>query len=476
MNNIKKSMLGLSCAAILAGVAGQAQAADWLMLQGTERDGAAPRAKLWGFIQAGYQQDEGEPNGAGGYVAPKLLGPDLHSQSGFNINRARIGARGTGMPIAPDVNYFIMAEFGNNGMTYSEGGATRIADASITMNQLKDVARVRAGLFKIPMSEEVFQGIGTLDYINFTWGGNQLLIERFPNEGVAVDNVAPITLPAASGLNKFDRPVGAARDTGIQLFNTYKMDSNLEFSWAAMVGNGNGLNFVDNDDNKDTYVYASLTKVLGGKGPKRDDLKVFGWYQDGVRTGDFDYVDATGAIAINDNGTAGDATDDYPEVTGDGVDDTYAATEHDRTRWGAGMKYMQKPFRFTAEYIKAEGMIFQGPDKPSFDMNGLTKPGASGLDGEASSWYVEGGYYIPGTNWEVDARYDVLNRLEDDKFETKFTGATLGLQYHFNKKTRLTVNYIMNTAEAVNFGTGAGPNANLDGVGDRFAAQVTAIF
>lgn len=110
-----------------------------------------------------------------------------------------------------------------------------------------------------------------------------------------------------------------------------------------------------------------------------------------------------------------------------------------------------------------------------------------GKDGKASAWYVEGAWYIPKTNWEVDARYDVLNRLEDDTpapggpnkgktFEVKFSSLTLGMQYHFNKKTRMAVNYEIRDAEAVDWAAGAGPNDNLDGIGNRFGVQVTAIF
>ncbi|NIR93313.1 MAG: phosphate-selective porin O and P, partial [Gammaproteobacteria bacterium] len=71
------------------------------------------------------------------------------------------------------------------------------------------------------------------------------------------------------------------------------------------------------------------------------------------------------------------------------------------------------------------------------------------------------GYYIPGTKWEVDARHDVYNRLEDDVMETQWVTTTLGVQYHFNLKTRLTFNYIMRDVKAVNFSAATGPNEQL---------------
>ncbi|MGA7950418.1 MAG: hypothetical protein WCA45_09710 [Thiobacillaceae bacterium] len=88
-----RTLAGIACTLGLA-AAGPAQAVNWLMLQGTEDPSASARANVWGFIQAGYQKDYSDPNAAGQFVPPKMLGPDLDSQSGFNINRARIGVRG----------------------------------------------------------------------------------------------------------------------------------------------------------------------------------------------------------------------------------------------------------------------------------------------------------------------------------------------------------------------------------------------
>lgn len=482
--NFKKSMLTAACAVAL-GAAAPAMATNWLMVQGTEKAGAAPRAKVWGFMQPEYQRDESDPNAAGQYIPPKLIGPELTSQQSFNIRRARIGVRGLAMPIDPKVNYFFLVEFGNNAITAPGDSFAKITDASVTFNHFKDRgARVRVGLFKTPMAEEIYQGIALFDYINFTWGTNQLLLERFPNRGRATQAPAlPTDLPGDQSLQAFNRPVNAGRDTGIQLFNTHKLKNNWELGWSAMIGNGNGLSFIDVDNNKDKYLYVSLAKVFAGSGPRRQDMKFFAWGVSGKRTADLTFTDNEGGVAINDNGTPGDLTDDYPVVTGDGIDDTYDPKTYDRKRWGFGMKYLKKPFRFTAEYIKAEGMIFVGPDKPTFDMN-TAAPMGNGENGKATAWYVEGAWYIPKTGWELDVRYDVLNRLEDDTphpvngrtFEIKFTNLTLGVQYHFNKKTRMAINYEIRDAEAIDWPAGAGPNGNLDGIGNRFGVQVTTIF
>ena len=440
----KKLLLGLGTATAIALTSQSASAANWLMLQGTERAGQAPRAKLWGFIQAQYQKDYSDEctsaacgPASGGYIPPKLVGPNLDSQEGFNVNRARIGVRGTGLPLDSKVNYFILAEFGNNGITHGSGGKI-LSDASITLNHIPG-ARIRAGLFKTPGFEEGLQAIHVFDYVNFTSVGNQLMLERFPSPGDVFD--IPDSTPNAS-MNAYSKPVGAFRDVGIQIFDTFGNDK-FEFSYAAMYGNGNGLNFTDNDDNKDIYGYVSAEWIYGGKGPRREGLKIFSWFQDGKRTNAFDNT-----------------------------------LEQDRTRYGAGIKYLKKPFRVTAEYLKGEGMIFQGQHRPGpnppgtvNDFNGIYN------DEEADGYYVDFGFYIPNSNWEIDVRYDTYTRGENHQAsaandESTFDTITVGTQYHFNKKTRVNIEYADRDFESDT----APVHANLEGVGGRFAIQLTHIF
>jgi hypothetical protein len=342
---------------MIAGITGclltqPAFSANWLMLQGTEtaKQGEAPRAHIWGFIQAQYQYDNSDPSYApnpdGGYIPPKLIGPNLDDQSQFNVNRARIGVRGTGFPLDSKVNYFILAEFGNNGITQGDD-PKHLTDASITLNHIPG-ARVRMGLFKYPGAEEGLQAIHVFDYVNFTTVTNQLLLERFPSTTTvcatdatdptlttcadAIVNQVPTPTPNAD-MNQFSKSVGAFRDVGIQVFDTFKVGS-WENSYAIMVGNGNGLNYGDNDSNKDIYLYLSTENVFGGKGGRREGLKLFAWYQDGKRTNALDRT-----------------------------------LEQDRTRTGAGIKYLKKPFRASAEYMQGEGMIFQGQHRPQHIFN-----------------------------------------------------------------------------------------------------------
>ena len=423
--------------------------ANWLTLQGTEPPGAEKLAKVWGFVQVQYQDDQSDPNPAGGYIPPKLIAPDWESQSAFNVNRARIGVRGVAMPLDPKINYFLLLEMGNNGITEPGNSFAKATDASVTFNHLKG-ARVRAGLFKYPGAEEGLQAIHVFDYINFTWVTAQMLLERFPNKNYT-PNVPAQPLPPETSLNGFEVGVGAFRDVGVQVFDWFKLGEkkDWELSYAAMIGNGNGLNFSDNDDNKDIYLYASFEKVFGGKGPRRQGLKFFAWMQDGKRTAD---------------------------LTNDGI---FNPEEYDRERYGIGFKYLRKGIRVSGEYMKGEGMIWQAPHNPSFGIGpGQGNPNApgNGAYAESEGFYVEGGYRFPGTPWELDLRYDQYNRLDGNRFQIDFDRTTFGVQYFFNPRVRIALNYEMRSAEAPNFPSGAGPNGQVDGIDDRIGIQVTAIW
>lgn len=489
MNFLKNAVVATTVAAALGGLAIPAQAANWTMLQGTEPSDAAGRIKVWGFVQPTWQKDDSDPNkyvGTPGnnyeYVAPKLLGPDFESQEGFNIRRARLGARGAGLPLDANVNYFLLAEFGNNAVTHGDGSSAKLTDASVTLNHIPG-ARVRVGAFKVPTFEEGYQAIHVFDYIDFTTVGNQLMLERFPNKQWKPNrnNTAGFTFTDSNNetpYNLFDQPVGAFRDVGIQIFDSFIVGGDLDLTYAVMYGNGNGVNFGDNDDNKDVHAYFSFEKIFGGKGPRREGWKTFIWGQNGTRTL---YNPAT----------------PYPGPPPAGVDtEPGGKQEYDRKRYGIGTKFLKSGFRVTVEYLKGEGMIFLGPDNPTFTITApaptpvaadTTRPLlADGRKGEAEGYYLDFGYRFPGLPLELDLRYDFYDRLTDAKqlagpcaFNFQFETLTLGAQWHFNKKTRLTANVAERDFEAVecpDAAPGGNPNNNLEGVGRRYGLQLTHIF
>ena len=441
--------------------------ANWLTLQGAEPEGAEQLAKVWGFVQVQYQDDSSDPNGAGGFIPPKLIAPNWQSQSAFNVNRARIGVRGVAMPLDQKINYFLLLELGNNGITEPHNSAAKATDASVTFNHLKG-ARFRAGLFKYPGSEEGLQAIHVFDYINFTWVTAQMLLERFPNANYTPNNPAQ-TIPPEIQFNGFERGVGAFRDVGVQMFDWFNVGDNWELSYAVMVGNGNGLNFSDNDDNKDTYVYVSAEKIFGGKGPRRQGLKFFAWSQSGKRTADLSADTCSNGNPFPACGAGGTGR----------ISTIHNPVEYDRDRMGFGVKYLRNGWRATAEYMKGEGMIWQAPHNPSFGIGpgtgNVAAPGNGAL-AEGKGYYVEGGYRFPNSRWELDLRYDEYNRLDGNLFQIDFKRTTLGAQYFFNPRVRLAINYEIREGNAPNFGPAAGPNGNVDGIDNRIALQITAIW
>ncbi|HDK38209.1 MAG TPA: porin [Thiolapillus brandeum] len=439
----------LGCAALLATsvAANNVHAANWLMLQGTEAGSSAPRAKVWGFIQPEFQSTKGTELAAGPWkgqdAAFNLIGPDLDSKNTFQIRRARLGVRGAGFGLDSGVNYFLLVEAGNNGITRLGGsGAVRVTDASVTLNYVPN-ARFRIGLFKTPGSEEGLMAIHVFNYINFTNMANQQLLERFLDEdGTRTGTDNDIA-------NKPNGPIGAFRDIGIQVFDTF-ISGNWEHSYAAMIGNGNGISWSDNNSNKDYYLYWASELVFGDKKARRQGWKTFAWYNSGTRTLDYTY----------------------------GTD---KEQEFDRNRWGIGTTYLKGKWRAAAEFTWADGMIFNGSDGAavagSLNNAGTARASLNMLpDDKADGWYVDVGYKIL-PKLELDLRYDILHRGTDtDNGQRDFETWTIGAQWFFNKKARVIANYEFRSMEAPGLPSSATPNKIGDSMDDRLSVQILAIF
>ena len=417
----------------------QVQAVDWPALQGLEGQKKEKALKLWGFIQPDFSYTDGTNLAAGPWAGQTAtfnrIAPGS-STSTFNVRRARVGIRG--QMDYNKINYFLLSEFGNNGITQDNG--VELTDASVTLNHIPGM-HIRLGQFKTPGGNEAMKAIHTFDWNNFTNATDQLLLERHTDEDGSRPNFA----------NDLNGPVGAFRDIGIQAFNTFKK-GDREFTYAAMVGNGNGINRGDNDDNKDFHLLLSTEKVFGGRGPRRQGFKTYAWYNKGKRTLDFA------------NGVAG-------------------KQEFDRKRYGVGTTYRKGKIRGAAEYIKAKGMIFNGTDGGAIP-GALNNAGTavSSLnyltDNSADGWHIDLGYKVT-PKVELGIRYDVLNRGTDSATpaaERKFETIGLSAQYSLSKSTRLIANYEFRDAEAPNLPAGAPPNQILDGIDDRISLQVLSVF
>jgi predicted porin len=161
-----------------------------------------------------------------------------------------------------------------------------------------------------------------------------------------------------------------------------------------------------------------------------------------------------------------------------GVQDTRS---YDRDRWGLGTTFRKGKYRAAAEYIYADGMIFNGTDAgavPGTRNNADTVTASFNIqpNGEADGWYIDLGYRVL-PKLELDVRYDYLDRMKNvGANEREFTTWTLGAQYFINKKTRALVNYEFRDAEAPDFSGSATPNQILDNLDNRVGVQVLAIF
>ncbi|WP_151900867.1 hypothetical protein [Sulfurimonas hydrogeniphila] len=450
-------LAGLVCAS-------QIEAADWLKLQGYQPEFFAPKGvivpyrshkpKVWGFIQANYKKDEGKvliaPDGKN-KTPFSLLNPDLESQSGMSLFRARLAMRG----MADNdnlVNYFFMTEFGNNGVNNLAGHrnvGTYFTDASVTLKHIKG-AKIRAGMFKYPGSEEGLQAVFVSPYIEFTSMTFQQLLER------QVTKVGAAQTGAAAGgaqtvhytSTEINRPIGAFRDTGVQIFDTLPLVDSWNISYAYMYGNGNGISMSSSNAQATHYGYLALEKIFAnpGKGYYTNSLKMFVWGQSGKRK------------LLSNNGTATTQID------------------ADRKRYGLGFTYHKDGIRVEGEYMRASGMIYTGAKDtdPDPQTENWQFQFAAGSENKADGGYVNLQYEIVQRKFEVFGRYDYLNRLTNDtKGERDFKTLTLGASYRFKGATRVDLNYMIRDAKAPG-------NANaqkvLDNMGNRIAIQITAAF
>lgn len=448
--------------------ASQVDAANWLTLQGSQPEVVAPKGvkvpyrakkpKLWGFIQANYRKDFGTVF-VGGDKKTKtpfsLLNPDLQNQSGFNVFRARIALRGMADK-DNKVNYFIMTEFGNSGINNLGGTrsfATYFSDASATLKHIP-YAKVRVGKFKFPGSEEGLQAVFVSPYVTFTSMTNSQMLERHvSNVGGAGKGAPDGTVTDHYTSTSLDQPIGAFRDTGIQVFDTVNVHDGWDLSYAYMYGNGSGISNKNSGNQATHYGYLALEDTYGGRGYFTKSMKFFVWGQTGTRT------------LVSDND--GNTSTPVEEVT------------NDRRRYGAGMTYYNHGLRFEVEYMKAEGMIFTGAkdiDGTDAQVTNWQFQYAAGMKNKADGGYVNLQYEIVPKKFEVFGRYDIMHRLTNSETDQRdFTTATVGCSYRFRGPTRIDFNYSVRDITAPG-SSNAGVQKVLSNIGNRLELQLTAAF
>lgn len=440
---MKKTALAVAMLAAI-GHAPASFATNWFQLQNTEPAGASA-ARFWGFVQPQYI------NNAGGAVtgltgaAPltkyngqtpvfNLVAPDQAKSSQAQIFRARPGLRGA--LAEGKVNYFLLADVGNNGLTIKK--SVVFSDATVTLNYIPGV-RVRLGLGRLPIGEEAMLGEPAMDYINFTNVTDGLLNERF-----GVYKSVPAAGSKLSGVTPYGA-VGGFRDTGIELFDWFRKGRHMEYAYALMVSEGNGIGLLDNTNGGNTDVTGRLqaSYIFDGAGPKRQDLTGFIWHQEGNR------------------GTA-------------------AGHTYKRMREGLGFKYVQGPFRLGSEYIRGSGMIFSGPNPPfNAVAGGAAITTQMGLDSSntANGYYLDAGWKFM-EKFEADVRYDTYDRMNNSAVdERKFKTTTVGGQYFYSDAMRFNINYEIRKLQINPAGytaaTIGNPTAIVNSLGNRLSAQMT---
>ncbi|HUW97677.1 MAG TPA: hypothetical protein VMV40_02385 [Acidiferrobacter sp.] len=480
----KQSLVAVAVAAVC--FAGVAQATNWLQLEGTEPNGIAAPIKVFGFIQPTYQDTGGSAvNGLVGPAATPFNGavprfnevaPQHTASTGFGILRARLGVRGTVLPVNNKVDYFLMAEFGNNGYTETgSGGSTpRITDASVTFNEIPG-ARVRVGIFKTPGPEEDLQGIPDFDYVNFTNVSGQLILNQFVTGPAYAGGTTGTPGIGAGGYAVTSAPINAARDTGVQVFDWFN-NGPWQFAYAGMIANGSTL-YANNTANTPSY-YGLLQEAYifnHSKGPHQAGIS--GWVWGHVGHEGLDVSNGTGL---------GFTQQDY----------TYK-------RYGLGAQFrsgFMKPgaLRVTGELMRGTGWIIT-PEPFANTATGAAGAGTCGTasatsnglctealypsaDNAAVGGYVEAGFFV-STHWDLEARYDQYNRLTNNPgLERIFKTTTLGIQYYISPKARVTLNYAFNRIDVPHLAaiSPAGAQTNALAVtsakDNAIALQTTLIF
>ncbi|MFA5825387.1 MAG: porin [Gallionellaceae bacterium] len=410
-------------------------ASNWLQLQGNEAPNA-PAFRVFGFVQPSYTYIDAKPvsglQGAsaifnGQYSTLNLNWPELQHPHQFQVIRAGLGARGK---LNNEINYFVALDAGQNGVNYYRDAM--LTDASLTFNYIPG-ARVRAGLFKLPTSEEALLAINTS--YPYVYNSNAVL---YMLVGLPVESNGIVYASGASSA-KLVSGFSGFRDWGVQVYDWFNQGQ-WEYSYAAMVSNGAPIESMsDTDARKDLTLRFQTSYLLGGQGPNREDISAFVWRQNGSRMFGTDYFDLV--------------------------------------REGVGLKYLQGKYHVSTEYLRGNGMIVGGQTPPFFG-----QAFAAGVNEKAGGWYLEGGWRFQ-PQWEADLRYDYLDFMMQTRAnEREFATTTLGLQYFFNPATRAIFNYEWRNMKVTNpaaIAAGAVRNNALniaDNLGDRISVQLTWSF
>ncbi|MEN8206571.1 MAG: hypothetical protein ABFS24_11230 [Pseudomonadota bacterium] len=500
-----------------------AAAANWFKLRGTE-PGKPPHAvKFFGFIQPTYIKEYNDrisgavgalagntvagttgPDANGEKQVPGTIPPERKHYSDFIFRRARLGARGTLLPVSDNIDYFFMAEFANNGVNRDKQFG-RVLDASMTFNWLsrgKDAegldnlgARFRIGQFLFSETSEALSHStpGRRVHVFMPEMTFQNAIRR-----VASDN-GRFNFPDSV-------PANAARDVGVEVFDWAEFPAASggpwELTYAAALGNGTTLDEWNRDRNHRQYYWLSFAKLFDKtRGPRRHDAMLYGFFQQGDIGFNTD-IDGDGIDDLSIPGGEYNPAGPVDVITGQPIGPTSRGTrlvkngfeqDVEQRYWGVGVEYFDKPFddlgqiRLEAEFSRVDGLIFDGAQFPSVAANqqsGGMQSIRYDTDGTNQGWYVDAGYDIQQHlglkgRTTINVRYDEFARNKGNKErEANWNIWSLTGEYFFSKYGRATLTYQWRDVNANNSSGVARTNGNavLEGVNQRLGLQLTLLF
>ncbi|MFO1267419.1 MAG: hypothetical protein U1F67_11965 [Rubrivivax sp.] len=457
----RRVLLAAGAFAALA-LSGQAPAADWVMLQAMEPPATTHR--FFGIAQVSYTNYYGckklqglvNPQNDSATTAHGLLngsynalcrtGPELRDRrDDFNVDNLAVGVRGNLIP--GKINYFLMANFGQNAANYRPLDTARahwvsLTDATMTFSTIPGL-RVRAGLMRKPGPEELYQAAGATPYI---WPSD--FIARVQTEKfVRTNSKGTAFIPGQGYSNAAASYHGwgadAGRDWGVQFFDAFKAGA-WTHTYAVMLGNGSDIHSLrDYNNDKDLNLYfATEYDLPGGKGPDKHGVKGYAYHQSGTRNFE---IDAAGSLS----------------------------SDFDFTRHGFGVKALGEVFgagsgkhRLGLELMYANGMIFYTPTGNVVDeaFGGQIQIGAE-KGNKARGLTLDYGWYLSDT-WDFGLRYarhDVFYRtigtaIWNDADKRIIEQLAFAVNYNHSPATRISFNIEQRDARAPNPVT-VGPNA-----------------
>ncbi|NQZ17764.1 MAG: hypothetical protein HRT44_00670 [Bdellovibrionales bacterium] len=412
----------------------QAQAKDWVMLQGTEPNAEIKQRRML-FLQPQFAHTDGTPLAAGPFQGQKgifnLNGPEFRDESALQIIRAFAMARGNMPGTEGKINYFGMLDFGENLKTGSERSVEsptnlQLADLSVTFNYIP-FARLRLGQFLAPDSNETMKAIHVYDYVNYT--------------NFTIFTMLDWNMPSSGDGTTANRPNhsnAGFRDIGLMLFDQFNLGS-TSHTYSIMLGNGNGISRWENDDNMDIHMRYR-----------------FGW--DWSKTCHMEWVlwGVNGGRNMIHNGRT----------------QTFK-----RQRLGTDLELKLANWRIDVGLAEADGIIFHGTfgaGQPGIS-NGTQIASFLTLPEENATGYYAGFNYDLMKQYTFGMRYDQINygkRVSAN--ERIFDTFTLSTQYKFKptSPTRLMLNYEFRNAEAPNLADTSPINQFLAGVDDRVSLSL----